>query len=399
MSRTYALSHSPVRAFCASVIPLLVLRAVIPLSLCLAVSPSRTEDAAGQWRPAGVLSEGRYAPGAALLPDGRVVMAGGYSFETDRTLVTSDIFDPAAGTWSEGPRLRFDRNFPLVLGLPNGDSLFVAGFRRRGGTTATVERLDARALTFRESEPAQEERELFAATPMADGRVLITGGYSTTRRKTLDSAEIYDPRTGRFTGVAARMGYVRFGHTGVLLPNGRVLIVGGKVLMGNLDVLPAELFDPATGRFTETGSLSVSRDRCSAWVLPDGKRVLVAGGSAHEGGTVPARRSEIYDISAGKFNAGPELVRDRMAHTTTMLAGGRVLLTSGWSTSENATTRQAELWDPKAERFLSAGLMQVGRHDHAAVLLKDGRVLVAGGKEGPARNGVETPLPAEIWSP
>jgi hypothetical protein len=201
------------------------------------------------------------------------------------------------------------------------------------------------------------------------------------------------------------MQQARFGHTSVLLPDGRVLIVGGKVLATDERVLPAELFDPKTGTFTATGSLAVGRDRCTAWVMraaPGDRasvRVLVAGGSAKEGGTVPARKTEIYHVATGKFTPGPELVRDRMAHTATLLPDGRVLLVGGWSNGDNATTRQAELWDPAGERFLPAGTLQHGRHDHATIRLRDGRVLVAGGKEAPAREGVESPLAAEIWTP
>jgi hypothetical protein len=127
--------------------------------------------------------------------------------------------------------------------------------------------------------------------------------------------------------------------------------------------------------------------------------VVVVGGSAKEGGTVPARRCEIYDTATSRFSDGPELLHDRMAHTATPLGRGRVLLVGGWCNSENKTTRQAELWDPKTSSFVPAGELDHGRHDHAAVLLEDGRVLVAGGKEAPARNGVESPLETEIWSP
>lgn len=358
---------------------------------------------AGAWSPAGELSVGRYAPGAALLPDGRVVVAGGYSFELNRTHDSSDVFDPQMGKWSPGSRMRFDRNFPLVLPLAGGDALFTAGFRSRTGTTATTERLRGGSATFEleaspDNPPTVEERELFAATPLADGRVLITGGYSTLRRKTLNSAEVFDPKKQVFTAVRGSLSFARFGHTGVLLPDGRVLIVGGKVLATNDDVRDAELFDPKTETFRPAGMLAVGRDRVTAWLSADKKRVLVAGGSAKEGGTAPARRCEWYEIGAGTFSPGPELLRDRMAHTATPLPDGRVLLIGGWSTSDNRTTRQAELWDPKAERFVDAGQTQVGRHDHVAVLLKDGRVLLAGGKEAPAREGVESPLAAELWS-
>jgi hypothetical protein len=372
--------------------------------------PTGAQERVGEWKSAGTLSVGRYAAVGALLADGRAVIAGGYSFEQNRTHSSSELFDPTAGTWAEGPRMRFDRNFAEALALPSGDTLFVGGFRGRTGTTATSERVDARRAAFaQEAEdgapPAIEERELFAATRLQDGRYLLTGGYSTVRRKTLDSAEIYDPKQASFVAVFGKLRHARFGHTGVLLPSGQVLIVGGKVLATEERVLPAELFDPVNGTFTDTGALTTGRDRCTAWVLqaPSGDRsrirVLVAGGSAKEGGTAPARACEVYDAAAGKFDPGPNLVRDRMAHTATPLADGRVLLVGGWSNSDNATTRQAELWDPKTERFVPAGTLQHGRHDHVALRLRDGRVLVAGGKEAPARDGVETPLPAEIWNP
>lgn len=378
--------------------------------LLAAGSPGDAQQEGGEWKLAGTLNVGRYAPVGALLADGRALVAGGYSFEQNRTHATSEIFDPTAGTWAEGPRMRFDRNFPEALALPSGDTLFVAGFRGRTGTTATSERLDAQHATFSQNAdegapPAIEERELFSATRLADGRYLLTGGYSTVRRKTLNSAEIFDPKLGAFVAVAGKLQHARFGHTGVLLPNGRVLIVGGKLLATETRVLPAELFDPASNTFEETGALTVGRDRCSAWLLPAPNgdrrqfRVLVAGGSAKDGGTTPARACEVYDATTGKFGAGPDLVRDRMAHTATLLGDGRVLLVGGWSNTANASTPQAELWDPKLERFTPAGQLEHGRHDHVTLRLRDGRVLVAGGKEAPARAGVETPLPAEIWTP
>jgi len=361
----------------------------------------------GAWSPAGEISTGRYAPGAALLPDGRVLISGGYSFEANRTHGTSDIFDPKDATWAPGPRMRFDRNFPETLSLSNGDVLFVAGFRARTGTTATTERLDAKRLRFAPAPedgapPTCEERELFSVCRLADGRFLLAGGYSTFRKKTLASAEIFDPQTGVFTATPGSLKHARFGHTSVLLPDGRVLIVGGKVLATEERLLEAELFDPKRGAFEATGALSTGRDRCTAWLLPADNgvvRVLVAGGSAQEGGTAPARRCELYSPSTGAFTPGPELIRDRMAHTATSLPNGKVLLVGGWSNSDNATTNQAEIWDPTQQAFRPAGRLLHGRHDHVSVPLSDGRVLVAGGKEAPAVAGVESPLAAEIWTP
>src|SRR6185369_12391111 len=96
------------------------------------------------------------------------------------------------------------------------------------GTTATTERLDGKTAAFAAGEPALEERELAAVTRLRDGRFLISGGYSTLRQRTLDTAEIYDPARDRFEA-AGKLHFARFGHTGALLPDGRVLLVGGKL--------------------------------------------------------------------------------------------------------------------------------------------------------------------------
>lgn len=350
----------------------------------------------GAWRTTAPLTVGRYAPGAALLADGRVVVAGGYSFERRRTHATLELFDPASERWLPGPAFATSRNFPLSLPLPSGEILFLSGFAGRTGTTSAVDILTP-DLRITAGAPLVEERELASLTPLADGRLLITGGYTTGRGRTLNTAEIYDPAARRSEPTTGTMAAARFGHTGVLLPEGQVLIVGGKLLPGDVDVRPAELFDPTTGKFSPAGELAVGRDRCTAWMLPSQRAVLVAGGSAKTGGTVPARQCEVYDLETGRFFPGPTLLRDRMAHVVTPLNDGRMLLTGGWSGSENRTTRQVEVWEPEQQRFLPAGELLAGRHDHVAVRLRDGRVLVAGGKEAPARNQVETPLEVEIW--
>lgn len=352
----------------------------------------------GRWEAAGQLATGRYAPGACLLADGRVLVAGGYSFEARRLHAGSELYDAAGPTprWTRGPELALARNFPLVLPVPGGH-LLVGGYTAEGTTTATD--LVKEAGAVEPAPPAAEERELAAWAPLEDGSLLVCGGYSTRRRETLASAELYDPRTRAWRLLPTRMASPRFGHAAVRLADGKVLIVGGKLLQDNADVLPVELFDPATAAFRTVGRLAAGRDRCTAWLLPDGRRVLVAGGSAKEGGTLPARRCEVFDTRTERLEPGPTLLRDRMAHAATPLGEGRVLLTGGWCGSERRTTPVAELWDPAAERFVPAGEQAVGRHDHAAVRLRDGRVLVAGGKEAPARDGVETPLLAELWNP
>ncbi len=175
----------------------------------------------------GSMAAPRFGHGASLLANGRVLVTGGRTYN-DVSLQTTELYDPVLGVW-----------------LP-GQNMVEARFRH-------------------------------TATTLADGRILITGGYSLMRGATLASAEIYDPTTGVFTPVSSTMNDTRMDHTATLLANGRVLITGGWSSVKGSTVASADLFDPVTGKFTATASLPVSRHEQSAVALADGT-VLLTGG-------------------------------------------------------------------------------------------------------------------------
>ena len=215
-------------------------------------------------------------------------------------------------------------------------------------------------------------RRNHAATLLADGRVLITGGEGRQGAgdwTDWDTAELYDPKTGTFSETG-RMTQRRLVHTATLLPTGEVLIAGG----GNFRELlaAAEIYDPATGAFTATGSMGEIRNRHTATALLDG-RVLLAGGFKAS--------AEVYDRVTGTFTAVGDMSATRGFHSAVRLADGRVLITGG--DIDNFTTCQSfsstEIFDPAIAGFVPAPAMAAPRTMHTATLLPSGSVLLAGG--------------------
>ena len=140
----------------------------------------------------------------------------------------------------------------------------------------------------------------------------------------------------------------RNGHSAVLLPNGKVLIVGGYNASG--DIFPSpELYDPATGSFSPTGNLRTPRHSASATLLVDG-RVLVAGGIGVGVGTPELSSSKVYDPATGTWQETGNLAAPRLGHAAFRLNDGRVLVAGGAQYfSEdfgNTYSDTAELYDP-----------------------------------------------------
>lgn len=223
--------------------------------------------------------------------------------------------------------------------------------------------------TFTATGSMTTTREQHAETLLSDGRVLIAGGYYTGNWwEILDSAEIYDPATGTFTPTGS-MSTPRCQITATLLANGMVLIAGGA---GSAYLASSEIYNPATGLFTPTGNMSTPRANYTATLLASGE-VLVTGG-ATGGATATA---EIYNPATGAFTPTGSMSIDRDLHRATLLNNGKVLVTGGQKTG-GPNLASAELYDPATGLFTPTGSMSAPRDYHTATLLNNGKVLVVG---------------------
>lgn len=166
----------------------------------------------------------------------------------------------------------------------------------------------------------------------------------------------------------------RTSSTTTLLPNGKVLVVGG--FNGTTVEASAELYDPATDRWTLTGAMGVGRYYHTATLLANGM-VLVAGGKDQtylQCGYYtcpPIASAELYDPATGRWSPTGAMTATRALFTATLLADGTVLAASRGPT---------DLSDPANRTWQAAASLNVDRSTvpYGAIRLADGRVMVVG---------------------
>ncbi|KFE64307.1 adventurous gliding motility protein AgmC [Hyalangium minutum] len=321
-------------------------------------------QATGGWRAIGTLLTARTGHKATVLPSGKVLVIGGEGLRSDGTrgpLASTEVYDPATGTWS-----------------PTG------------------------ALTT--------ARQNHLVTTLLSGQVLVTGGEgirSDGSRGPLASTEVYDPATGIWSPTGA-LTTARQNHSAVLLPSGQVLVTGGEGIdsEGTLGPLAStEVYDPATGTWSPTGALTTARQSHSATVLFSGQ-VLVTGGEGidSEGTLGPLASTEVYDPATKTWSSTGALATARRNHSATMLLSGEVLVAGGEGLRSNGTRvllASTEVYDPATKTWSPTGALVTARRNHSAVQLPSGRVLISG-SEGPsgALTSTEVYAPGTgVWSP
>ncbi|HEX7612012.1 MAG TPA: kelch repeat-containing protein, partial [Candidatus Limnocylindrales bacterium] len=350
--------------------------------------------ASGSFTPTGSMTTSDGGT-ATLLADGRVLIVGNGA-------TSPELYDPATGKFSSTGEAAKDGNFGTATRLADGRVLFVGG-NNNTTTFASAALYDPTTGKFSPTGSLIAGRMGHTATLLADGRVLIAGGSTfnyaampmavemayhpgaagaSSIQKTmtgpamLATAELYDPATGKFSATGS-MTVGRANHTATLLADGRVLMAGGGN-EGSAAGASAELYDPKTGKFSRTGSMLVAQYGQNATLLPDG-RVLISAGND---GTGPVYSLETYDPKTGKFSAAGSMDTTHGFYAATLLADGRVLFVGGYDTSapkDSGYLATCELFDPATSKLSPTGSMNTGHLAGSVTRLLDGRVLVAGG--------------------
>ena len=294
------------------------------------------DPATGTVSPTGNLTapNGRALQASVVLPDGKVLLLGG-SDSASSALATVELYDPASGTFAASGSMGEPRDRPTAVLLANGKVLLSGGRNSTSGTLSSAEIYDPATGVFSPAGNLNQARARHTMTLLPNGTVLVAGGrtFGGPPVFALASAEIFDPTAnngvGAFTSIG-NMNSPRDEGRATLLPNGTVLLAGGFAsYQTGTTASSAEIFDPATNVFALTGSMSISRAHPTASLLPN-NTVLVAGGVPDEGNTTPGlQTAEIYNPATGTFSATGTLTLGREFAQAVILPNGNPLISGG----------------------------------------------------------------------
>ena len=377
----------------------------------------------GRWTAGSALNKPRGVFAAIALADGRVLVTGGLNQGTAGCLDGGDnpqsfsstyLYDPKADTWKRAGLLSTARSDPAIALLPDGRVLVAGGYYRVKPSYGWIDP-DAPARARLAVVTDSTNRWRPTAQPPDDVEPETMG-------HALATAEIFDPATGEWTKTGP-LRYARYGVDAVTLTDGRVLVAGsgpgsgdGVAQVGAGAATTAEIYDPRTGRFTMAGrfpGIDLARMRLSgkpSWVrlsdpqpYDNGTLVALPGGDAllvgntwwwkHEGNF---GRSLRYDASENAWTMTGRPWVDVWSHESSAtwatgtsrfgaaavaLGNGRVLVAGGDSGTqyEGSITRSAQLYDPAKDQWTKLPNMPAGRSGGTALLLADGSALIVGG--------------------
>jgi len=293
--------------------------------------------------------------------------------------MSSEIYDPASGTWSVSGSLGDARAEQKAVALATGLVLVTGGTgdEQQGNQLDTTQVYDPASAHWYAAGRLTVPRRALGEATLADGRVLAVGGFGNGH--VLASADLLDPSTGG--------------------------LVTQTLDESTADGTPVEVQTTTfTPQWQAVSDMATPREAPTATLLSDGT-VLVAGGARLDAADAALASAEIFDPGAGNWSTGGTMTMARVGHTATRLLNGEVLIVGGMSTTcttgaASCTKNTAELYDPASDSWTATGPMSNWRSQHTATLLADGTVLIVGG-EGAQASGMKTaPLAtAEIYQP
>ncbi len=348
---------------------------VIGVTICALACVLPAAAGADGWQRTGSLATKRSDSTATVLPNGHVLVTGGFDTDPAHPFSSVEAYDPLTGHWSARASMSTAREDAVAALLTDGRVL-VAGGSDGTHSLKSAEIYDPATNTWTSTPDMAARRSSAMGQILADGRVMVAGGYDDLGGGTLKTVDIYNPGTNSWDSTG-QMGSTRQIAGIALLPSGEVLVAGGIS-----DPSTAETWDPAVNLWTPTtNNMSTPRQNSPfALTLMANGAPLFAGG-----GLPPLAGTDVYDPGTRKWSAVGSLATARQYANALLLRNGRVLAVGGLKNNGGPTSLAvadtAELFNGATGKWSPAAKPVVPLEGNPAVALCDGRVLLAGGTE------------------
>jgi hypothetical protein len=358
------------------------------IALLLLSAPPATPQSTATFTSTGNMHVPRYGHSSTLLPDGRVLIAGGVEQCSIGCTggATAELYDPSTGVFSPTGNMTAPRSGHFAVLLPDGTVYIVGGAIPGNGTVpdlVSAEIYDPTSGTFSAAGNLPLGPDLSSVTLLANGSLLMLES---------DLSVVVDPDTGSFGFGGQR--YTTGKRVAVLLPDGNVVAFPAD---NGPQTFTVETWSAATNAFTDApwpfASNTTDQDGdpiatgstvSHATLLPNGKVLLVLQPVANPplASTAPTNaQTMLYDPSNGSFQSLINPFEDEYntyTMRTTLLSDGGLLVTGG-SGSDGNVVQQTEIYNAASGTFAASALLPQPWSGYRATLLNNGDVLVTGG--------------------
>lgn len=310
----------------------------------------------------------KYLSGVLFISAAIVCFIIFFSFRNKGTIAHSSLGEIALTA-----HMQEERAVHAATLLPDGKVLITGGFGKGEIFKQSAELYDPVTNAFTLTGNMHVPRAGHQAVLLKNGQVLVLGGTVDDTGKHSKTAELYDLHTGAFI-LSGSMQSARMSGSATLLPNGKVLVAGG--LDGRKLLTSMEIYDPSSGSFTPTGDMQVIKGTNTALRMKSGQVLLIGSDFS----------AEVYDPVSGTSHALKAIPESKVKYkySATLLNNGQVLFTGGSDTRDwEGKFATAMIYDPLKDKHIPTGNMHLPRfkHGNSVVLLENGNVLVAGGGE------------------
>jgi Galactose oxidase-like, Early set domain/Bacterial Ig domain len=292
-----------------------------------------------------------FCSGHATLPDGRVVIAGGHGFDGEIGINNTSIFDPATNAWTAGPKMSFARWYPTVTELGDGRLVAISGNVTASTWADKPEIYDATKnawTTIPGISTSQVHEEEYPLSYLLPSGKVFTIASSTA------SSYLLDPDAPSWTPVGGTTLATDNGSAVMYRP-GKILYSGGGTPLNSTSPAKSAAqvidFGDATPTWKPTASMKAARYAHTLTMLPDGKVLAVGGGTNLDQENVAGgeRSTEEWDPATGTWTALAPADAPRVYHSTSvLLPDGRVLVAGGGNAESTGSPgeRNAQFYSP-----------------------------------------------------